>query len=184
MIKADLSAFRSSLEEVKLKMTRGLESVVKGFIYDITVQAIDNTPYGTDNELYHMKSRLYAGLYPEPGHAKGGWQVVTGQFLTGSSTGLRKTYPARSEQASDVKDYADVARSKYRLGETVLVVNNIPYMANEGFTLPWMESIESGYSKKASKGVMAPTISQIETIYKNNLLDYYVEQWGLNAIID
>lgn len=176
MIKADLSAFRSSLEEVKLKMTRGLESVVEGFIYNITVQAIDNTPYGTDNELYHMKSRLYAGLYPEPGHAKGGWQVVTGQFLTGSSAGLRKTYPARSKQAFDVKEYADVASSKYRLGETILVVNNIPYVANEGFTLPWMRSIESGYSNQAPNGIMAPTISQIETIYKNNLLDYYVEQ--------
>ena len=171
MIRADLTAFRSSLEEVKIKMTRGLESVVEGFIYDVTVAAIDNTPYGQDNNLYHMPSRLIAGLQPEPGHAKGGWQVITG-----FSTGIRNTYPARSKQASDVKGHADTAKSNYKLGETVLVVNNIPYMANEGVTLPWMKSIESGYSDQAANGVMAPTISAIQNIYSHNLAEYYIEQ--------
>ena len=177
MIRAELTDFNSSLEEVKRKMTIGLESVVEGFIYNITAEAIDNTPYGQDNELYHMRSRLMRGLYPEPGHAKGGWQVVTGKLIANSSSGLRKTYPARSEQAYDVKDYADVASSRYKLGDTVLVVNNIPYMANDGFTLPWMKSIESGYSEvKAPNGVMAPTVAAIQNIYSHNLAEYYIEQ--------
>lgn len=176
MITTDMTAFRASLAEVKLKIIKGLESVVEGFIYDITVAAIDNTPYGKDNNLYHMKSRLYAGLKPQPGHAKGGWQVFSGPYQKGASTGRRKTYPASSEQAYDIKDYARVNCDKYRLGDSIMIVNNVPYIANEGVTLPWMKSIESGYSKQAPSGVMAPTIAQIQSIYSQNLGDYYIEQ--------
>jgi len=176
MIKTDLTAFKASLEEVKAKMTRGMESMIEGVMYNIAVEAIDNTPYGHDNELYHLKSRLSFGLYPEPGHAKGGWQVVTGQFLTDSSSGFRKTYPARSESAFDVKEYADVASKRYKLGDTILVVNNIPYLTNEGISLPWMKSIESGYSKQAPSGVMPPTISAVQNLYLKNLGEYYIEQ--------
>jgi hypothetical protein len=176
MITTDLTAFKSSLEEAKSKITKGLESMIETLMYSIAVEAIDNTPYGQDNELYSLKSRAYAGLYPEPGHAKGGWQVVTGKYLPTSSRAFRKTYPARSESAFDVKDYADIASSKYKLGDTIMVVNSVPYLANDGFSLPWMKSIESGYSDQAPNGVMAPTLSAVQSIYLKNLADYYVKQ--------
>lgn len=169
-ISANIAALQKSLEEAKKEINRKLESMVQIFSYWITWQAIENTPYG-DSELYfryyNIKTRLKWFL-PYEGSAKGGWTISMNL-----PTKILVPERASSVEALNIKSNADKDSMSYKLGDTVYIVNSVPYMANSGFTQPSFDSLENGYSAQAPRGVMEPTIEQIQNIYQLKLDEYY-----------
>lgn len=167
MLRVDASKLIAQLQRLEKEITGKLENMVRGFSYSITAEAINNTPFGTYNNLYELQSRKN-WMPAEPGSAKGGWTVGIS-----SKTHIRNPERATDASAKNVKATAKTELSNYTLGRTVYITNSVPYVANEGFTLPWMGSLEGGYSDQAPNGIMRPTFNMITGVFSRNLKNYY-----------
>lgn len=176
-IKVSTDVLLKQLQEYKLQVQRKLTGMVELFSYNITLEAINNTPYGSFvnkdtgeiNSLYFIPARSSEyHLQPEPGHAKGGWILSFG-----SSSKYKLGVIANSENADNVKVSAENSAKDYKLGETVYITNNIPYVANSGIVMPNFGSLENGYSLQAPSGISGPTINSIMNVYAQNLKEYY-----------
>jgi len=171
MISCDTSKLEADLKKFKEEATRKLEGMVEIFTYNLTVEAIDNTPIGQLNEgtdwMYNLPSRLRV-LPAEPGSAKGGWTIS----FNGPT---RIIFPERAtdSNAYNIKSNADVASKGYKLGDVVYVMNSVRYVATEGWTLPKFGSLENGYSSQAPNGIMKPTLDAVMNIYSLDLKKYY-----------
>lgn len=175
-ITANIDALQKSLEEYKKIALRKLEGMVSIFVYKITWQAIENTPYG-DSEaysaLYNKKARTRY-IPAEAGFAKGGWAIEMDKPFSSNYF-----MQATSENAENVKWAADQRSLNYKLGDTVYISNNVPYVANNAWPYPNyrngdpVRSLESGASSQAPEGIMQPTIDQISGIYQLKLNEYY-----------
>jgi hypothetical protein len=170
-ISCDTSKLEESLKKFHEEAVRKMQGMVSTFSYWITWEAIENTPIGNVTEsnewLYNLPSRLRV-LPPEAGSAKGGWTIS----FNGPT---RIIFPERAsdENALNIKDNADNASQKYKLGDTVYIMNSVRYVASEGWTLPKFGSLESGYSAQAPNGIMEPTLHAIYGIYRAELKSYY-----------
>ena len=170
-ITCDTSKLEQSLKKFHEEAVRKMEGMVQLFSYWVTFEAIENTPIGNITEanqwMYNLPSRLRV-LPPEAGSAKGGWTIS----FNGPT---RIIFPERAtdEGAYNIKNNADVDSEKYKLGDTVYIMNSVRYVASEGWTLPKFGSLEGGYSKQAPNGIMEPTLHAIYGIYAVNLNEYY-----------
>lgn len=167
MLKIDITKLEAQFSKLQVEITNKLENMVRGFSYSITKEAINNTPFGTPNPLYDIQSRKN-WMVNEPGSAKGGWTVGVS-----SKPHVRVPERASDAGAGNVKAKAKTELANYTLGRTVYITNSVPYMVNEGFTLPWMGSIEKGYSDQAPNGVFKPTFEMITGVFSRNLKNYY-----------
>lgn len=170
-VTCDTSKLEQSLKKFHEEAVRKMEGMVQLFSYWVTWEAIENTPIGELTEanewMYNLPSRLRV-LPPEPGSAKGGWTI--------SFNGPTKIiFPERAndENALNIKSNADNASQKYKLGDTVFIMNSVRYVASEGWTLAKFGSLENGYSEKAPYGIMEPTLNAIYGIYRSELNEYY-----------
>lgn len=176
MLEVDNTAMKKSLEELKKKVTRGLESVVEGFIYNATVAAIDKTPFGKMNALYQIPSRTNY-VPARVGAAKGGWVI---SFDRPTTAPFQEW--ASSADAFNIKTMVEEDSTRYKLGSTVYIQNRVPYVVKDHWTIPKLRngrevtSLESGYSDQAPNGIQGPTFDMIKNIYANSLQDYYIEQ--------
>ncbi len=170
-ISCDTSKLEQSLKKFHDEAVRKLEGMVQIFSYWVTWEAIENTPIGNITEsnewMYNLPSRLRV-LPAEVGSAKGGWTIS----FNGPT---RIIFPERAtdENAENIKNNADVDSSKYKLGDTVYIMNSVRYVASEGWTLPKFGSLEGGYSSQAPNGIMEPTLHAIYGIYRSDLKSYY-----------
>lgn len=170
-ISCDTSKLEQSLKKVHEEAVRKMQGMVQLFAYWITWEAIENTPIGTVTDsnqwMYNLPSRLRV-LPPEPGSAKGGWTISF-------NSPTRIIFPERAEDANalNIKNNADEASQKYKLGDTVFIMNSVRYVASDGWTLPKFGSLENGYSTQAPNGIMEPTLHAILGIYASNLNEYY-----------
>lgn len=176
MLEVKSDEMKRSLDELKRKVTLGLESVVKGFIYDSTVAAIDKTPFGSMNSLYKIPSRT--NFVPaRVGAAKGGWVV---SFNRPTTAPFQEW--ADSKEAQNIKNFVQDDVSKYKLGSTVYIQNRVPYVVKDHWTIEKLFSgkevlsLEGGYSEQAPNGIQGPTLDMIQNIFARNLQDYYEEQ--------
>lgn len=181
-IKTNIDVILKQIQEYKIKVERKLTGMVELFSYNVTVEAINNTPYGSlinpetgeINSLYFIPARSEKYfLSPEPGHAKGGWILSFG-----SSSKYKLGVIANSKEADNVKISAENASKDYKLGQTVYITNNIPYVSNSGIPIDGIgelkfESLENGYSMQAPSGISEPTINSIMNVYAQNLKEYY-----------
>jgi len=147
------------LEAYLKETTRKLENMVRGFAYEISKTAIENTPLGDVEqylELYQSREQ-YAGLEPIAGFARGSWQVSkTGQFV------FQEYYTASS--GDKALDLIKTSMGLYKLGQTFYIGNNAYYI----------EALENGYSKvHAPLGIKAPTLDAVMKAYKADLKRYY-----------
>jgi hypothetical protein len=169
-VTCDTSKLEQSLKKFHEEAVRKMEGMVQIFAYQVTFEAIENTPFGDDQTyapLYNLRSRL-AVLPPEAGSAKGGWTI--------SFNGPTKIiFPERAtdENAVNIKSNADIDSQKYRLGDDVYIMNSVRYVASEGWTLPKFGALENGYSAQAPYGIMEPTLHAIYGIYASSLNEYY-----------
>lgn len=176
-LKVDTSKLLKQIQEYKEQVEKKLIKMVQLFSYNITLQAINNTPYGSLvnpdtgelNNLYFIPARAQEyRLTPQPGHAKGGWILSFG-----SSSRNRMGVVATSEEAENVKLNAEIQSKEYKLGETIYITNNIPYVNNVGIVLEKFGSLEGGYSLQAPNGIFAPTVESIMNIYAQDLKSFY-----------
>jgi hypothetical protein len=182
MISTNIDEVIKDLQAKIVKIESKLTGMVKSFIYNITVEAIDITPFGSseyvtadgeikENVLYNLPQRQQYYLYPRPGHAKGGWLYSFGYLPSAKPRG----YPADGADASDIKSERKSDLSKYKLGQSVYLFNAVPYVATDNFTLPGMRSLEDGYSDQAPSGISGPLTSAIMQLYNQDLPAYYKE---------
>lgn len=172
----DTSKLEQSLKKFHEEAIRKMQGMVQIFAYKVTVEAIENTPFGDD--------KTYAGLYnnfirlqtlpAEAGSAKGGWTI--------SFNGPTKIiFPERAsdENAVNIKSNADIDSQKYKLGDDVYIMNSVRYVASDGWPYDTyrsgapVRSLESGASDQAPYGIMEPTLHAIYGIYASSLNDYY-----------
>jgi hypothetical protein len=172
-ITCDTSKLEQSLKKFHEEAVRKMQGMVSIFSYWVTWEAIENTPIGTLTEsnawMYNLPSRLRV-LPPEVGSAKGGWTISF-------NAPTRIIFPERAndENASNIKSNADTDSSKYKLGDTVFIMNSVRYVASDGWTLPKFGALENGYSDQAPNGIMEPTLHAIYGIYRADLKSYYEE---------
>lgn len=172
MISCDTSKLEAELKKFHEEAVRKLEGMVERFSYWVTFEAIENTPFGDDvlnKRFYNIRNRLVT-LIPEAGSAKGGWTISMN-----STTHIRAPERAQNEAAVNIKENAAFASESYKLGDTVYIMNSVPYVATEGWSLPQFGSLEGGYSKQAPYGIMEPTLHAIMGIYQSDLKKYYEE---------
>lgn len=169
-VTCNTDALLASLQKLEEEVARKLKGMVETFVYNIAWQAIENTPFGNAvaNQRYYRTYERLKWFMPIEGSAKGGWTVTM-------NAASRVLVPLRadSQAATNTKDDAKNDAKNYKLGDTVYIMNSVPYVATAGFTQPSFGSLEGGYSSQAPQGIMGPTLNQILNVYQLNLNEYY-----------
>ena len=175
-ISCNTDALLKQLQEFHKDAVKRMENMVEIFSYKIAWQAIENTPYGNSADyikLYNAPSRLKY-MQPLEGSAKGGWGIWMNKYS-------REMVPLRadSENATNTKSFAEHDSKQYKLGDTVYVVNSVPYVSTDGWSYSNykngdpVRSLESGASDQAPNGIMQPTLDSILGIYQLQLNEFY-----------
>lgn len=157
MIKCDVSELLKELEELHKDAIRRLEQMVRGFTYQFALTAIENTPIG-DHVAYadKYKSREKSmGLRPIAGFAQGSWQVPD---TVSGGLDFQELYSGDAA-VNTVRTHM----MNYKLGETITLGNQGPYIG----------LLNNGYSDQAPEGIIKPTIEQMLSTYKIDLVRYY-----------
>lgn len=160
MIKCDVTDFIKSLELLHKDVIRRLENMVRGFTYQFALTAIENTPLGDDvtyANLYKQRLTNGSGLLDEAGFAQGSWQVP--DTISGPLD-LQELYSGDSA-AKVVR----IHMMNYKLGETITLGNQGPYIG--------LLNSSNGYSDQAPNGIIKPTVEQMLSTYKIDLVRYY-----------
>lgn len=171
-ISCDTSKLEETLKKYHEQAVRKLQGMVQIFSYWVAFEAIDNTPFGDSivySKYYNLRSRL-EWFMPIEGSAKGGWTISMNQ-----PTRILVPERAETRDAINIKQNADDDSQQYKLGDTVYIMNSVPYMNTPGFTQSRFDSLENGYSAQAPYGVMEPTLHAILGIYSAELHRYYKE---------
>ena len=169
-IHSNIEEYSKQFQKYKSEVQRKLKGMVELFSINITLAAINNTPYGTMNNWYNSDVRAEYQLEPFPGHARGGWIVGLNSFDT-SSLGDR----AESPGDSTAGELAESHLQSYVLGQDIYIGNNIPYVNAKGFPNEWNGSLEGGYSSQAPSGIITPTLDLVFNVFQINLKEYYDE---------
>lgn len=157
-----------SIEVLKKILERKFKHMVSGFVYEFSVIAVDNTPFGNSDVYFELyKRRAARSVYPEKeGAAKAGWQIDINNTTDTVYNGL-----ADSSNAGNVKiRLKQEAFSEFKLGDKLNIGNAVEYVNSNKFNLP---SLEQGYSSQAPQGIIKPTINMMLATYKVNLQSYF-----------
>ncbi len=176
-ISCDTSKLQQSLKKFHEEAIRKMEGMVQLFIYHVAFEAIENTPFGDDVEyaaLYNNPARKRVLKNTKAGMAKGGWIIEMNKPYT--SWWFMQ---ADSENALNVKQSAEYRSENYKLGNTVYITNNVPYVSKDAWPYDTykngspVRSLEGGASSQAPNGIMEPTLYAIYGIYTAELNNYY-----------
>jgi hypothetical protein len=176
-IACDTSKLEQSLKKFHEEAIRKMTGMVQLFSYWVTFEAIENTPFGDADDyaaLYNNKARKSILKNAKAGMAKGGWIIEMNKPYT--SWWFMQ---ADTENAENVKQSADYRSENYKLGDTVYITNNVPYVSRDGWPYDTykngspVRSLEGGASSQAPNGIMEPTLHAIYGIYAVNLNEYY-----------
>lgn len=152
MITADVSKALESLKKAHAEIVRRMENMVRGFAYEFAMTAVSNTPLGDDEKYFKLyQRRTY--LQPIAGFAQGSWQYSSTPNL------VEQDIYSGNEALAKIKSKL----AGYKLGESFTIGNTGPYI----------NSLNNGYSSQAPEGIVKPTIDQIMSVYKINLVRYY-----------
>jgi hypothetical protein len=159
MIKCNVEDLIKDLDKLHKDTVRRLEQMVRGFTYQFALTAIDNTPLGDDKKymmLYKRRLSNGSGLLDQAGFAQGSWQVPD---TVSGDLDVQELYSGR-----DAANVVQTHMLNYTLGETITLGNTGPYI---GY-------LESGQgSDQAPEGIIKPTIDQVLSTYKIDLVRYY-----------
>lgn len=156
MITTNANQIADELRSYRTDIERKLENMVRGFITELAVTAIDATPIG-DSQVYEKLYKLRymrTGLQPIEGLAKGAWVATTNPAIPflehyGASSGTR----ALSSVSAGL--------TSFKLGQNVYLGNSTPYIG----------MLENGYSSQAPEGISKIVMA----VYKPDLVRYFRE---------
>ena len=149
MLTFDTTALLKSLKEAHTDAVLRMERMVRGFAYQLTLRAIENTPLGNSKGVYARYYNARTNLPQVEGLARGNWQFdengsLTLQIIAGQASG---------EVALDL---VEMASSRYRLGDSFFIGNAAPYIS----------ALEADYSPQTNgEGIMKPTLADITGAY-------------------
>ena len=148
IVSSNSTKFLESFKKVQETFERKLNSVVRGFAYSISEEAIKHTPLGNAKQykkLYKKRQQLL-GLDPEEGFARGSWQVSTdGQFTVQSLYGID----------SGSRSLALVSAKL-----SGMTINNTKiYIGNRGYYIGMLEANHS--QQTMGLGIMKPTQAMV-----------------------
>ena len=158
MITFDTTALLKSLQDAHADAKRRLEQMVRGFTYEVSLRAIENTPLG-NAEVYARYYRARVDLPQEEGIARGNWQFGLDdsfnlQLISGQDSGVEASNLIKSTSAS------------YRLGATFYIANAAPYISD----------LEADKSYQTNgQGIMQPTIADITGAYAVDFQYHYAK---------
>jgi hypothetical protein len=173
----DTSKLEESLKKFYEEAIRKMEGMVQIFAYKIAYEAIENTPFGNADDyaaLYNNRTRMRILKNAKAGMAKGGWIVEMNKPYT--SWWFMQ---ADDENALNVKQSAEYRSENYKLGNTIYITNNVPYVSKDAWPYDTykngspVRSLEGGASSQAPNGIMEPTLHAIYGIYASDLNEYY-----------
>ena len=159
IVTANTDKVVASLKQFHLMVQRKMNNMIRGFAYDITAEAIANTPLGNAQAFIdrYRERQEALGLNPEEGWARGSWQVAAGGNFT-----ITDRYGVSSG------DQALIAVKSSLSGLTFK--DNI-YIGNRGY---YIGMLEANYSPQTNNlGIMKPTMSHIMQVYKISLKQHY-----------
>ncbi len=146
------------MEQHILDTVNRMENMVRGFAYEVSLVAIDNTPLGDAEQYQKLYQRRFIryGLAPQEGFAQGSWQVAFDNNLD-----FQELYGPNSGNtaAGSIKTHM----LNYKLGDSFVIGNTGPYIVK----------LEAGYSDQAPEGIMQPTVDSIMLTYKSDLVRYF-----------
>lgn len=148
MLTFNTDALLKSLREAHTDAVFKMERMVRGFAYQLTLRAIENTPLG-DSDVYARYYNARTNLPKVEGLARGNWQFdkngsLTLQIIAGQSSG---------EVALDL---VEMASSSYKLGDRFFIGNATPYIS----------ALEADHSPLTNgEGIMQPTLTDITGAY-------------------
>lgn len=159
---SNLDKIVQELEEYSKEVERKLKNTVAGFAREVALAASTNTPVGSEDMLienskyrsYYLDRQSDHGIPIEPGYHSGAWQ-----YTEGSPVFTPVIFTSQEMQ----DDVFNEAESSYQLGDTFSIAAIGPGYA----------SLESGSSRQAPEGIVAPTLSQIQAAHEAKLKQYY-----------
>lgn len=154
MITTNASDIAKEIEAYAQDVERRLQNMVKGFVEELAVTAIDATPLGDSEKyqkLYQMRYNR-SGLQPIEGLAQGAWTAVTNPSIP-----FVENYGKGS--GSDAKQSVESGLMSFKLGQTVYLGNSTPYITQ----------LENGYSSQAPEGISKIVMA----VFKPDLVRYY-----------
>lgn len=171
MIKVESDKCVKSIRNLENTLRRKLKHMVSGFIYEFSLIAVDNTPYGNVESFLNLyKYRAKVSPYPvNAGVAKAGWQID----INTKTDNAYNDY-ADSSEASNVKQrLKNEAFVSFKLGDKINLGNAVPYVTKNNWPLPGASSLESGASSQAPSGIIRPTLQMLTATYRINLVNYF-----------
>lgn len=165
MIKAsNVEEVAKQLKEFAEANRRKLKNMVAGFSREVALAASANTPKGNLDDMlvegsryreYYLDRQDKHGLPIKPGYHSGAWQYSEGSMQ------FQPMIFSTQEMANNVEGEVD---QQYKLGDSFDIAAIGP-----GF-----EALEGGSSKiQAPKGIMQPTLDQVQTAIQSDLKKYY-----------
>ena len=158
MLEFDTTALLASLTKAHKDATKRLEQMVRGFAYEFSLRAIENTPLG-DSEKFARYYKARTALPQVEGIARGNWQFSTDPSFTLQLNAGQFS----NEVALDTVEYTSQA---YVLGATFYIGNSAPYI----------DDLESNYSSQTNgNGIMQPTLNDITGAYSVDFQRHYAK---------
>ena len=162
MITTDIKDLLKDLKELEIDITRRLEKMVRGFMYEFSVTAISNTPLGDANnyENFYLSRQKRLGLEPTEGYAQGNWQIVMGD-----------QFSAQDNYSGDIAENLILSNlQNYKLGATVTLGNAAPYIGNLEYNYQHENPARVAIY---GEGITKPTVEFVLGTYKIDLVRYY-----------
>jgi len=156
MLEFDTTALLASLTKAHEDAIKRLEQMVRGFAYEFSLRAIENTPLGDAGKYWEYYSAR-TDLPQEEGLARGNWQ-----FSTDSSFALQLI--SGQDSGTVASDNIKRTSQAYTLGSTFYIGNSTPYI----------DDLEANSSYQTNRaGIMAPTVDDITGAYSVDFQMHY-----------
>lgn len=159
IVSTDSSKLQKSFAEFSRAFERKLNNMVRGFAYEISSQAIQNTPLGNAAEFInrYMERQVRFGLNPVEGYARGSWQVKKdSQFTTQEIYGVQSGKTALTAISASLS--------------SITFKDNI-FIGNRGY---YIALLENNYSSQTNNlGIMKPTMQSVVATYAIDMKSLY-----------
>lgn len=161
MLTVDATDTIKSLQEYKIQLEEKMKQAVWKTMHYWADVIINVTPVGDLNAFmgYYIRRKEIYGWQLKPGLLMGNYTVTLNSPDTTFDSGSFDNIAGANFHGK-----VRYAENNYKLGDTVYITNNTPYLYQQGINAGG--AIEAGYSKQAPQGIKQPSLEAIQHLYK------------------